>query len=167
LLLADADPLANIRLIEDPSRICLRYKGWRDPRVHYRTTEAFALHPRSPAGERDMTSMASQASSATAPTGASTRALLAPGSRRATGSRQACCAAWLGTYRADWRLRLEQRRSAGRRIVSAAAAQGINARGLSCLFVLTNRTVCPLSCLHPQTAARERQGSTYCCPRKS
>ena len=44
---------------------------------------------------------------------------------------------------------LEQRRSTGRWIVSAAAAQGINARSLSCLFVLTNRTICALSCRHP------------------
>ena len=38
----------------------------------------------------------------------------------------------------------------GRRIVSAAAAQGINARSLSCLFVLTSRTICALSCRHPK-----------------
>jgi hypothetical protein len=55
---------------------------------------------------------------------------------------------------ANWRLRLEQRRFTGRWIVSAAAAQGINAPRLSCLFVLTSRTICALSCRHPQKETR-------------
>ena len=75
--------------------------------------------------------------------------------RRTARPRQACGATGMGAYRAHWRLRLEQRRSAGRRLIPAAATPRLNARGLSCLFVHASRTIHALSCLHPHYLAEQ------------